>query len=459
MNASVSVATPAETLRPRLACPDRPSLPLPPFKLLKTAVSNTLGIFDEAVFDELVVVRRYGPIALAYISDPAGIRHVLVDRFDDYPRLPVIRRIYAAQIGTGSLATSGPVWWRHRRIAAPALDRRAMAPEVLGLAATAEAEADALGAQISGPVNIAFEVGKILTGVLNRAATSGDPRGLPILSWLSKVPGKPKVLDIMPMQNWFRDLVSPAGLSSERAALRDTLETLIAERLVDSYDGPRDLLWRIAHATDRETGERLSLAEARDEAASQMAAGDATIGALSWIWYLIALHPEVEARLHAELDAVLGNDPIHPDHLRALVYTRRVLDEVLRLYPSVPVTPRYASKSDVVCGHKIPRGATVIIAPWVVHRHRKVWSDPEAFDPDRFSEERSRNIPRFAHIPFIVGPGTCSGSHFAMIQMLILVAALGRRYRFRLIPEMPVTPHGGMTLQPRGGLWVTAERR
>ncbi len=457
-NGSV-LANAAESSRPELAVPARPQRPLPPLDLLKTAISNTLGMFDEALFDELVVVRRYGPVAVAYISDPAGIRHVLVDHFDDYPRLPVIRRLYAAQIRTGSLATSGPVWWRHRRIAASALDRRAVTPEVPAYAAAAEAEAEALAGQMGAPVNIAYQMGNMSVGLLHQMAMSGDPRGVPILAWLSKVPGKPRPLDVLPMPDWLRDLISPARLSPERAALRETLTSLVAERLADGYDGPRDLLWRIAHATDRATGQRLPLDEACDEAASQLAAGDATIGALSWIWYLLALHPEVEGRLHAELDAVLGDSPIHADHLRKLVYTRRVLDEVSRLYPSVPVTPRHALKQDVICGHKIPRGATIMIAPWVVHRHRKLWSEPDAFDPDRFTEERSRDRPHFAHIPFIVGPGTCSGSYFAMLEMLILVAALARRYRLRLVPGMPVTPHGAMTLQPRGGLWMTVERR
>ena len=444
---------------PHLAVPVRPQRPLPPLELLKTVADNTLGIFDEEVFDELVVVRRYGPAVLVFVSDPVGIRHALVDHFDDYPRMPVIRRIYAAQIGTGSLATSGPVWWRHRRTAAPALDRRALAPDVPSFAAAAEAGAEALAERIGTPINVAYEAAMIVIGLLNQMATSGDPRGLPILSWLSKVPGKPKVLDVMPMPEWLRDLVSPARLSPERAALRDSLGVLVTERRADGYDGPRDLLWRIAHARDRETGEPLSFDEARDEAASQMAAGDATIGALGWIWYLLALHPDVEAGLHEELDAVLGDRPLRADHLRQLVYTRRVLDEVLRLYPPVPIVPRQALKRDVICGHKIPRGAAVVVAPWVVHRHRKLWSDPDVFDPDRFTEERSRDRPRFAYLPFNVGPGTCSGSHFAMMQMLILVAALARRYRFRLVPEMPVTPHGGMTLQPRGGLWMIAERR
>ena len=459
MDIGSPAVTAAEPLRPRLAGPNRPVRPLSPLKFLKTVVDNTLGVFDDALFDELVVVRRYGPATVAFVSDPVGIRHVLVDHFDDYPRLHLIRRLYAAQIGTGSLATSGPVWWRHRRIAAPALDRRAVAPEISAIAAAAEAGADALAEQVGAPINIAFEVGNILVGLLHRVAMSGDPRGLPILSWLSKVPGKPKPLDLVPMPDWLRNLISPARLSPERAALRDLLSSIMAERLADGYDGPRDLLWRIAHATDRETGERLPFDEARDEAASQLAAGDATIGALTWIWYLLALHPDVEARLHDELDAVLGDSPIHADHLRKLVYTRRVIDEVLRLYPSVPVTPRQARKRDVICGHKIPRGAVIIIAPWVVHRHRKLWNEPEAFDPDRFSDERSRDRPRFAHIPFIVGPGTCSGSHFAMTEMLIVVAALARRLRFRLIAEMPIIPHGGMTLQSRSGIWVVAEQR
>lgn len=459
MNVSAPIAPAVGPSRPDLACPSRPKRPLSPLRLLEAGAGNTLGMFDETLFDELVVVRRFGVASVAYVSDPAGIRHVLVDRFDDYPRLPVIRRLYDAQIGTGSLGTSGPVWWRHRRIAAPALDRRAMAPEIPIVAEAAEAAADALEEQIGTPVNIAFEVRKILTVVLNEVATSGDPRGLPILSWLSKVPGKPKALDLMPMPARLRNLLRPARLSPERAALREVLGTLVAERSADDYDGPHDLLWRIAHARDRETGERLPLDEARDEAASQMAAGDATNGALGWIWYLLALHPEVEARLHAEIDAVLGDDRIEAEHVRKLVYTRRVLDEVLRLYPSIPVLPRYALKRDVVCGHKIPRGAIVIVAPWVVHRHRKLWREPEVFDPDRFSEERSRDRPRFSHIPFAAGPGTCSGSSFAMTEMLIIIAALARRYRFRLVPEMPVRPYGALTLQLRGGLWMTAEYR
>ncbi len=447
------------TTPPVLAVPRRPQHRLDPLTFLRTAGSDTVSIFDEALFDELVVVRRYGPVPVAFVSDPAGVRHVLVDRFDDYPRIPAIRRLYAAEIGTGTLANSGPVWWRHRRIAGPAMDRRAIAPDVPGLVAAAEAHAARLSEGGGAPVNIERFVGEVAADLLNRLSSGGDPRVAPILAWLAKVPRKPKALDLLPMPDWLKERVSSARQSPERAALRAGLQALVEERLAPGYAGPRDLLWRIAHATDRDTGERLPLPEMRDEAASLMTGGEATVRALTWIWYLLALHPHVEARLHAELDEVLGDAPLTPEHLRRLPYLRRVLDETLRLYPPIPVVPRRAARADVICGVKTPRGAIVIVSPWVVHRHRKLWDAPETFDPDRFTEARGAGRPRFAFIPFIVGPGLCSGSHFASVQMLAVTAALARRWRFTLRPGDDVTPFGGISLHPRDGLWVVPEPR
>ena len=447
---------------PVLAVPDRPARPLSPLRLLHTAGSNTVGMFDEALFDELVVVRRVFPVTLAYVSDPAGIKRVLVDRFDDYPRIPAIRRLYRAEIGTGTLANSGPLWWRHRRVAAPTLDRRALAPEWGSMAQAAEAEAAALEAKAVSPgvpINMEAEIARIWIGLLNRMATGGDPRGLPVLRWLARVPRKPQPADLLPMPDWLKERFSPARQSPERVALRAVLLDMVEARKAPGYDGPHDLLWRIAHAVDREDGLPLPPEEQRDEAASLMAAGDATIRALTWVWYLLALHPDVAARLHAELDEVLGGGPVGPEHLPRLGYLRRVLDEVMRLYPPIPVVPRQARVADEICGKPVPKGTLVIVAPWVVHRHRKLWSDPDRFDPDRFLPERSAGRPRFAFIPFIVGPGVCSGSHFASNQMLLIVASLARRLRFTLDHSRPVSLFGAISLHPRGGLWVVPERR
>lgn len=446
--------------RPVLAMPPRPDKRLPPLKLLRTAATNTLGIFDEALFEQPVVVRRYGLITLAFVSDPAGIRQVLVDKFSDYPRLPVIRRLYAAEIGTGTLATTGEIWARHRRIVAPTLDRRAIAPSISSLIASANAAASLFDDEPTGAaINVEKSVSRMWLQLLNQMVTGGDPRAIPILTWLGKVPRKPRALDLLPMPARLRSFVSPATQSPERAALREQLLGLIQERLVCGYAGPQDFLWRIAHGVDRQTGLPLPLAEMRDEASSQLAAGEASVRALTWIWYLLALHPDVEAKLHAELDIVLGEDVLQPDHLKQLVYTRRVLDEVIRLYPPIPVIVRQAQRADVIGGLRVPRRAIVIVSPYVVHRHRRLWSDPDVFDPDRFQEDKSMGRPRFAYIPFSAGPGVCTGSSFAMMQMMIVVAILARRYRFHLASHEPISAFGGISLQPRGGLWMRVERR
>ena len=440
--------------------PLRPKQQLSGLEFLRTAATNTLGMFDEALFEEPVAVRRYGPIALAFVSEPAGIKQVLVDKFADYPRLPVIRRLYAAEIGTGTLATTGEIWSRHRRIAAPTLDRRAIAPDIPGLITAAEIAAKAFDdGPLGAPVNVEARVAQMWLGLLNQMVTGGDPRGVPILTWLGKVPRKPRALDLLPMPAWLRNVVSPAKQSPERAALREQLLGLIRERLAEGYGGPQDLLWRIAHGNDRQTGQPLPLVEMRDEASSQLAAGEASVRALTWIWYLLALHHEVADRLHTELDVVLGGEALCADHLKQLVYTRQVLDEVIRLYPPIPLIVRQAQRSDVIGGLNVPRRAIVIVSPYVVHRHRRLWNEPDAFDPDRFQEDRSADRPRFAYIPFSAGPGVCTGSSFAITQMLIVIAALARRYRFKLASDAPIAPFGGISLQPRGGLWMTLERR
>jgi len=131
----------------------------------------------------------------------------------------------------------------------------------------------------------------------------------------------------------------------------------------------------------------------------------------------------------------------------------------MRLYPPIPGILREAAAADTICGHRVPAGSIMAILPWVVHRHRRLWEDPDRFDPGRFSPENSAARPRFAYVPFAGGPRICVGATFAMTQMLIVIAVLARRFRFRLSPDHPVKAVGRISLHPHGGLMMTAERR
>ena len=245
-----------------------------------------------------------------------------------------------------------------------------------------------------------------------------------------------------------------------RLEFDDRLQALIAERSAPGYTGPYDLIWRLLNTPDRKTGAILPREEVRDEAASLIAGGvSPTVRALTWVWYLLALDPGVETRLHAELDRVVQGGPLTPDHLPQLAYLRQVIEETMRLYPPIPGIPRQAAADDVLCGHPVPRRSIVAILPWVVHRHHRLWTDPDRFDPDNFSPERRAARHRFAYLPFSAGPRVCVGAGFAMTQMTIVVAALARRFRFRLAADHPVVPVGRISLHPYGGLHVTVERR
>jgi len=453
-----------DPVAPELAMPDRPEKPLPLLRFLKEIPNNSLGVLDAELYRELFVTRRYGAVTACFVSEPAGVKRVLVDNFDNYPRVPTIRRLFEAEIGTGTLASEGETWRKHRRIATPAIDHRAVKPDAPALIALAEACAADLMKKASAkgpkkPVDIERVAGSLLMGMLNQISTGGDPDAIPVMKWLSTVPRKPRGIDIVPKPDWVSKLFVRRRIEGWKGDADATLRRLLDARRAPDWGGGQDLLWRLAHARDRQDGEPLSREETRDEAASIIAAGDATIRALTWIWYLLSLHPHIEARMHAEIDAVLGDEPLTAEHVARTPYTRRVLDETMRLYPPIPVIVRKARRADEVCGRRVPKGAIMCVAPFIIHRHEKLWERPAAFDPDRFADENRDKRHRFAFIPFAAGPRVCPGASASSQNLMFAILALARRLRFRLAAKGPIVPFGGISLQPKGGLPMTIERR
>ncbi|MGH7092226.1 MAG: cytochrome P450, partial [Stellaceae bacterium] len=199
--------------------------------------------------------------------------------------------------------------------------------------------------------------------------------------------------------------------------------------------------------------------ELRDEILTLGATAATPIRVFPWLWYLLALHPQAEARLHAELAAVLGGRAPTAEDLARLVYLRRVIDETLRLYPPAPTMLRTAAADDVICGRKVPRGSIVGVLPWVVHRHRALWLDPDRFDPDRFAPEAVAARSRYAYLPFAIGPRVCIGASLAIVETIAATAIVAQRFRFRLVPGRAIEPTAWTNLHPRGGIWMRVEPR
>ncbi len=184
---------------------------------------------------------------------------------------------------------------------------------------------------------------------------------------------------------------------------------------------------------------------------------ETTAVALTWTWYLLSQHREVEEQVRDEVRSVLGDRVPTVADLPRLALTRRVIEESMRLYPPVYAVAKDVVADDVIGGYRIPARSMILLSQYITHRHPEFWDDPERFDPDRFLPERVAARPRFAYFPFLGGPHHCIGSEFAMMEAMLIVAMTLQRFRLRLMPGAVVEPESKLTLRPRGGLPMVLE--
>jgi cytochrome P450 len=238
-------------------------------------------------------------------------------------------------------------------------------------------------------------------------------------------------------------------------SFRGILYNVVADRLAARAKGASfaDLLDRLSFARDPQTGQAMPEAIVTDNVLTFLAAGHETTGnALTWISYLLAIFPDAEQEMLAELTRELGGRAATAGSLERLPFTRAVIEESMRLYPPAPFLGRQAIAADELAGEAVRAGTEILISPWVVHRHRLLWDVPELFRPDRFSPQRRGAIARGAFIPFGLGPRICIGMGFALQEILTVLSIVVPRYRFALPPGVEVVPRSRITLAPRDGM-------
>jgi cytochrome P450 len=221
-----------------------------------------------------------------------------------------------------------------------------------------------------------------------------------------------------------------------------------------------NFLAMLMEARDAETGECMSDLQLHEEAIGMLQQGHDTIGeALAWIWYLLSLHPEVAQKLYLEVTNVLADRAPVVGDLERLEYGHMIVQEALRLVPPVWIIPRDAIADDEVGGHRIPAGSTVLLCPYLTHRHPGFWENPEAFDPERFLPERCKGRPRHAYFPFGGGPRLCMGVDMAIMETLLIMAMIVQKYRLHLVSYHREEPECVLDMIPRYGVRVTVERQ
>jgi cytochrome P450 len=229
---------------------------------------------------------------------------------------------------------------------------------------------------------------------------------------------------------------------------------VIAERH-QSQTEKRDLMAMLMGARDEDSGDPMNDTELRDEILAMFIAGhETTANTLTWLLYMLAQHPHVEKRVQEEVDAALADKPLSVSTIARLPYTRRVIQETMRLYPTIWNIVRSVGEDDTLDGYTLKSGSMLMVNTYGLHRHPDFWDEPETFNPDRFETDP----PRFAYLPFGGGPHICIGNEFAMMEAQFILAQLMHRYRLQLVPGHPVEAKGGSTLYPKHGMKMTIER-
>jgi cytochrome P450 len=452
------------TLRPPFPPPRERPLGL--FQLLCALQKNPLETWTQAHFEQSVVIERAAFARVAIVSEPAAIRRVLPDNAGNYQKDWLQRRILSSGLGGGLLTAEADQWRVQRRTLAPMFARRI----VRAFAPAMKRAADELAARWRDRngelVDLAAEMTRLTLDVLQCTIFSDglgrdtDDFRAAMAIYFDTI-GRIDPLDLLGVPAF----VPRFGRRKTRPALAffdGAIDDIIAarrRRLADSPRSiPRDILTLLLEAQDPETGEGLSEAEVRANILTYIAAGhETTANALTWTLYLLSRSPAWRARVEAEIEREIAG-PIATLADR-LVVTRAAIEEAMRLYPPIVAISRVALGPDRLGPEIVRRGMMIVIAPYVVHRHRRLWDDPDVFDPGRFLPPARERIDRFAYLPFGAGPRICIGSSFALQEASIVLATIMRHCRLAVAPGHAVRPFHRVTLRPGGGLPVTVRLR
>jgi cytochrome P450 len=402
---------------------------------------------------------------VAVISDPGAIRRVLMVNVDNYQKDWLQRRVLSGALANGLLSVEADQWKLQRRALAPLFNLRTVHGFTTAMLETADAAVERFSRREGEVVDVADEATRITVDVLERTIFSDgfgrnpDDIRAAMTAYFNTV-GRIDPLDILGVPS----IVPRPRRWKLRPTLKffeETIDEIIALRqrrlAADPTSVPRDILTLLLEARDPDSGKALSDVEVRANILTFIAAGqETTANCITWTLYLLSQSHEWRERVQAEADNEWGSLDSLADRL---VVTRAVIDEANRLYPPITAISRSALDYDELAGETIKPGTLIVIAPYVLHRHRALWTRPNAFDPNRFFGKARESIDRFAYLPFGVGPRICIGATFAIQEASIMVGTIMRHFTLEMISGSTPWPVQKVTLRPKGGLPMIVRRR
>ena len=429
--------------RPDATCADGPRIPPGPAEGAKA--TEDLLEWMRANFE------RYGDIyqsslygqRVYVINSPEAADHVLLRNWRNYPRKGQAVKRIALSLGNGLISSNGEVWARQRRMIQPAFRKESIRVffDTFLRVNVALLEKWEGAARTGASVDVTRDVSlAVLEATLTCIFGRDYARAAPHFALIA-------------------DESRNLEFAQTCVALGKLVAQIAADRRANGVDDD-DMLGQMMRARDRGDGHPMSDAELARHAMTLVIAGhETTASVLNWIWYLLARHPEVEARLGAEIDASLGDELPSFDRLSDFVYLRQVIEEALRTYPPLWLMTRKTQGADSLGGYHVPAGTEIYISPYLLQRHPRYWKEPDRFDPARFTSGQSQQRHPLATCPFGVGPRNCIGEFFAMVEMQAHLLVIARALRLRYADDRPADFVAGVNLVSRHHFMMQPEPR
>ena len=406
-----------------------------------------------------IVSYRMGGEQMFFVNDPQHIKDIFVTHNKSFMKGRGLQRAKRL-LGEGLLTSEGAVHLRQRRLMQPAFHRESVAGYGQTMVAYAERMRD--GWVDGRTLDIAAAMNRLTLSVVGKTLFDADVEsqavevgealtGVMDTFWMMMLPFA-DAIERLPVPKLRRARMA-------RVRLDQIIYRMIADRRASGRDHG-DLLSMLLEAQDEDDGGVMTDEQVRDEAMTIFLAGhETTANALTWLWYLVAGAPEVEAKLHEEIDRVLqGRRPTFAD-VGTLPYVERVVTETMRLYPPAWIIGRRALVDYPIGSYVMPARSIIIMSPYVLQRDRRYYADPERFDPDRWTAEFRARLPKFAYFPFGGGPRQCIGESFAWMELVLVTATIAQRWKLRLVPGHPVVPQPLVTLRTKHGMRMTVAAR
>ncbi|WP_330184295.1 cytochrome P450 [Nocardia sp. NBC_01503] len=405
-------------------------------------------------------------LPMVLVNHPDHIRHILLDNSDGYDKNAVLFKIVRPVLRKGLIANADhELWQRQRRMIAPHLTPRAISGLARNMTAETERMLDRWDASDAPVLDITDQIGQLALRIVNRSLFSADVDTTALA--FERAFGAANAI----LGEYFRFPFPPLSVPTRkhrrlRRAIAD-MDAFVSGFITERAARPpatgeaADLLTMLMHAVDEIDGRGMDIEQLHHEVLNIcIGAYETTTNTLSWAFYLLARHPEVERRVHEEVDRVIGDRIPEFADIPRLPYLRMVIDETLRIYSPAYQFMRRALADDEIGGYRIRKGSNILINSYLLHRHPEFWEDPERFDPERFSAENIARRPKHAYIPFGSGHRVCVGKHFALTELVLVLATVAARYRLRLPNDAAsIQPEALITLHPAGGVHLCPQRR